>query len=108
MRYVDWPSRLNEYIVAVRDNQFEWGVHDCCTFCAGAITAITDDDTDHMEEFRNKYYTEIESDEALVDIGGGGLVETLTRKFGEPVIGQKGQRGDIGIYENCCGLVIGR
>ena len=108
MRYPDWPNRLNEYIVAVRDNEFEWGVHDCCTFVAGAVTAITDDNVDIMEKFRDKYYTEIQSDEALVDIGGGTLVTALTEKFGEPVIGQRGQRGDIAIYKNCCGLMLGR
>lgn len=39
MRYPDWDIRLADYISAVRDDRFEWGVNDCLTFADGAIKA---------------------------------------------------------------------
>lgn len=108
MRYADWPKRLNDYIHKAQKETFEWGTHDCCTFSAGAVQAILEDSPDYMEEFRGKYDTEIGAYRALKEIGKGTLEEVLTEKFGEPVLGVKGQRGDIAMYENCVGLILGK
>ncbi len=40
-RFADWPSRLAAYIAQRRETAFEWGRHDCVTFAAGAVHAIT-------------------------------------------------------------------
>lgn len=40
-RLPDWPHLLAAYIDATRPLVFAWGVHDCCTFAAGAVLAIT-------------------------------------------------------------------
>lgn len=107
MRYVDWPIRLNKYFMSVKDLKFEYGVHDCCTFSAGAVQAITGED-DLMSEFRGKYSTREESQSVLKSIGAGTLLRTLRKKFGPPVNGASGQRGDIAWYNGACGIVIGR
>lgn len=40
-RLPDWPHLLAAYIDATRSLVFAWGVHDCCTFAAGAVLAVT-------------------------------------------------------------------
>lgn len=106
MRYEDWPPRLNAYVLSVQDKEFDVGVHDCTTFCAGAVEAITG--VDYMEEFRDKYDSMESGEEALKTIGEGGLYKTLTKKFGKSLPGARGQRGDIAYYEGSCGIVLGR
>ena len=108
MRYVDWPSRLNKYIIDAQKLPFVWGESDCCTFAAGAVIAILEDGTDYMEEFRGKYTTEKEAFKALKEFGGGTLAEVLTNKFGEPITAAHAQRGDVVIYDNCVGVAMGR
>lgn len=41
MRIPHWPRVLDEYVQAARGRPFAWGAHDCCTFAAGAVQAIT-------------------------------------------------------------------
>ena len=105
-RYPDWPVRMNEYIAAVRDNSYEWGTHDCCTFSGGCIEAMTGEDP--MEEFRGKYNSEESAIEVLKEIGNVSLYRTLYRKFGKPLRGCYGQIGDLGFYNGNCGIIIGR
>lgn len=40
-RYIDWPERLAAYLAQARPLPFAWGTHDCVTFAAGAVHAIT-------------------------------------------------------------------
>ena len=37
-RLRDWPERLDALLRARADWPFVWGVHDCCTFCADAVS----------------------------------------------------------------------
>jgi len=106
MRYPDWPVRLNKYIIKAEKLEFKLGTHDCCTFAAGAIEAITGEDP--MPEFRNHYDDWKSADDALDEIGYDNLYKTLTKKFGKAVLGQKGQKGDLAFYEGSCGIVLGR
>lgn len=41
MRREDWPERLAEYVESARAQPFAWGTHDCATFAAGAVEAVT-------------------------------------------------------------------
>jgi len=36
-----WARDLEAYMAEVRDVPFAWGSHDCCTFAAGAVEAMT-------------------------------------------------------------------
>jgi len=103
----DWQSRLSEYIGSVRDGglQFQYGKHDCCTFAAGAVEAITG--VDPIPEFRGKYQTEIGSLKALKKLGAGNLEATLDAKFPAQGIAHA-QRGDLVFCEGNLGVVMGR
>jgi len=105
-RFLDWPVRLNEYILEAEKKEFKLGTHDCCTFAAGAIEAMTGEDP--MPEFRGLYNDWQSAEDVLDEVGYDNLYKTLTKKFGKAIIGQKGQKGDLAFYEGSCGIVLGR
>jgi len=37
----DWPERLDAVVEAARHRPFAWGTHDCITFAAACIQAVT-------------------------------------------------------------------
>lgn len=82
------------------------GKHDCCTFVAGAVEAITGQDL--MSEFRGKYDSWKTGLRALKEIGNGALYDTLVAKLGEPLGGQYARKGDVVMYEDSCGISLGR
>jgi len=53
-RLIDWPQRLEAYIQERMHAPFEWGVHDCCRFAAGAVIAVTGEDPMHAFDYRNE------------------------------------------------------
>jgi hypothetical protein len=106
-RVDNWPGKLNEYINATRDNKFEWGTHDCCTWTAGAVKVLTGED--HMLQYMGTYNDKETADELIDSLGYGDLYRALIEIFGPPLEGGAGgQRGDVAFYEGCCGIVIGR
>ena len=40
-RCPDWPKQLHDYIDAVKRRPFDWAAHNCATFAAGAVAAMT-------------------------------------------------------------------
>ena len=96
-----WETALLEYIASVRREPFAWGTHDCCTFSAGAVEAITGEDP--MPEYRGKYDTALGSARAL---DGQSLESVLDDKFEEGPIGFA-QRGDLAWFDDSVGVVAG-
>lgn len=105
MRKKDWPKRLSEYLVSVKDKEFQYGEYDCCIFSAGGIKAVNGEDL--MEGIRGTYSSKKESKTVLKRLEGT-LLQFLKKKLGKPVNGARGQRGDIGWYNGACGIIIGR
>lgn len=105
-RFPDWPVRLNQYLLAVRERSFAYGSYDCCIFVAGAIEAMTG--ADPMPEYRGQYNSVETGKAALRTLGQGTLLKTLYRKFGKPLPGAHGRKGDIAWYNGALGLVLGR
>jgi len=103
-RKADWEARLAAYLEPLRLRAFEWGVHDCCTFAAGAVAAMTD--VDPMPEFRDRYSTAQGSARALKRFGRGTLAATLDAKF-EAVPASLAQRGDIVMSDGLLGICWG-
>lgn len=103
-RLPDWEARLAAYLEPLRTRPFAWGRHDCCTFAAGAVLAMTG--VDPMPEFRGRYTTARGSVRALRRIGAGDLAGTLDRKF-EPVAAALAQRGDIVMIAGLLGICWG-
>lgn len=100
-RVSDWEMRLSAYIADKREEPFAWGRHDCCTFAAGAVEAITGQDP--MPEFRGRYDTALGSVRILE---GKKLEEVLDDKFAEVPI-SFAQRGDLAMLDGCVGVVSG-
>lgn len=93
MRIGGWEARLSGYIEECRHKPFKWGEHDCATFCAGAVLAITGEDL--FAPFRGLYADE-ESAGAIVAEWADGDYETLiTSIIGEPKAVGFANRGDV-------------
>jgi hypothetical protein len=103
-RKPDWEARLAAYLEPLRARAFAWGRHDCCTFAAGAVMAMTG--VDPMPEFRGRYSTAIGSARALRYLGRGDLAATLDGKF-EAVAPALAQRGDIVMSSGLLGICWG-
>lgn len=103
-RLPDWEARLAAYLDPLRLRPFAWGSHDCCTFVAGAVVAMTT--VDPMAEFRGRYTTARGSVRALRKLGAGTLAGTLDRKF-EAVDAALAQRGDIVMSGGLLGICFG-
>jgi hypothetical protein len=103
-RKPDWEARLAAYLEPMRARAFAWGKHDCCTFTAGAVEAMTG--VDPMPEFRGKYRSAAGSTRALRRIGGGDLPRTLDMKF-QQIPASLAQRGDIIMHDGLLGICLG-
>jgi len=100
-RVSTWEYLLSRYIISIRKQPFAWGTHDCCTFSAGAVEAMTGEDP--MPEFRGKYDTALGSARVL---DGRSLEQVIDEKFEETPIGFA-QRGDLALFDDCVGVVAG-
>ncbi len=103
-RKPDWEARLAAYLEPLRARQFAWGRHDCCTFSAGAVEAMTG--VDPMPEFRGVYRSAASSVRALRKIGAGDLARTLDGKF-RSVTPSLAQRGDLVMHNGLLGSLLG-
>ncbi len=104
-RLPDWEARLAAYLEPLRTRPFDWGRHDCCTFAAGAVLAMTG--VDAMTEFRGRYRTRIGSLRALTRIGAGTLAATIDAKFVRVPV-TLAQRGDLVMAGGLMGVNWGR
>jgi hypothetical protein len=98
MRYPDWPDRLNQYIAEHQGKLFRLGVFDCCKFTLGAVEAMTG--MDYLPEYSGPR-------EAVALLEEKPLDERLAEVF-KPVHPAMAQQGDIGYFEEACGIVLGR
>lgn len=103
-RLPDWEARLAAYLEPLRMRPFQWGRHDCCTFSAGAVEAMTG--TDPMPEFRGRYSTAIGSARVLRRFGAGDLAATMDRKFVR-LPASLARRGDIVMTTGLLGVCLG-
>ena len=76
----DWPERLDALLRERAEWTFVWGVHDCCTFCADAVLAITGEDV--MGTLRQRYQTAFEALGLTQELGG--LKAAVSSLLGEP------------------------
>jgi hypothetical protein len=101
-RLPDWEERIIRYLEPLHATPFAWGQHDCCTFAAGAVEAMTG--VDPMPEFRGHYSTKRGSVCALRRFGAGTLAKTLDTKF-ERVPVNLAHRGDLVMTSGGLGLL---
>lgn len=67
-RLRDWPERFNALVQSHAHTPFDWGAHDCCTFAADAVQAITGQDV--MAGLRASYSSALSATNVLARLGG--------------------------------------
>jgi hypothetical protein len=93
-RLPGWPARLIACVEAARDRPFAWGSHDCCTFAADCIQAVTGEDV-RARAGIGPYDNARVARKAL---GRGGLKGLATRLLGEPLaFPAHAGRGDVAL-----------
>lgn len=103
-RFEDWPRRLSDYLSAMKDVPFEWGVNDCILFAAKGYESMTG--IDYYSQYL-PYSNEAEA-KAILESNGGfeGIIganigpghrNILKAKRGDPVL--------LKIPNFTCGLV---
>lgn len=91
-RREDWPERLFALIEARRSTPFEWAVHDCCSFAAAAVEAMTG--ANPIADL--EWHDELSALRLLKDHGG---IEALAaERLGEQVAPAFAQRGDVVLH----------
>jgi hypothetical protein len=91
-RVSNWPSALLDVISKASATPFDWGSHDCVTFAADCVRAITGADplADLPPWASAKQGLRVIAD-------AGGMPAALSARFGEPIPPAFAQRGDIGL-----------
>ena len=93
-RYENWAHRLLNYLATVTREPFEWGSHDCVTFCADCVKAMTGGDP--IQEIRGTWSTQRTAFKAMMEYGGTVDLAELCKKVGLTEIEVvRAQRGDI-------------
>lgn len=87
-RFEDWPSRLAAAVDAARGRPFDWVTHNCATFCAGCVHAITG--VDHGPAFAALHTSAHGAMRASAQ-----LMEAVSARLGGPIAAAFAQRGDV-------------
>lgn len=95
MRRNDWQERFAAYLRARREMPFAWGTHDCCTFAAGAVEAISG--RNPMAAIA-PYADERTAARMVRD--AGGLTPLASSLLGDPVTPLLAAVGDVVLLEN--------
>jgi hypothetical protein len=103
-RKKDWLNALYAQINDFNSKTFEWGTHDCCTFAAGCVLAVTG--VDKMASYRGGYSTKQGATKKLNR--AGGMEAALTKELGEPLQNiLLAQRGDVVCFTSTLGDTAG-
>jgi hypothetical protein len=103
----NWLAALYVQLEAFNEKPFEWGSHDCCTFAADCVLAMTGED--RMVTHRGGYKTAIGATRKMARLGG--MEATITSVLGEPIAPAFAQRGDVVCFTSplgdTCGVCVG-
>ena len=107
-RHVDWPSRLNLYLIDVQkripNGELDYITLDCCRFVADGVVAMTG--TDLFKKYRKRYKSKIGAARVLKRLGG--LRTALGSILGEEIHKAMACHGDIVFWDGACGWCLGR
>ncbi len=99
-RRPDWPERMAAVIERAMNQPFCWGTHDCVTFAADVVVAISD--VDPLAGLRGRWHTERGA--ARILRGMGGLHAAWTGALGEPLSSPlMAGRGDVALVRQAVG-----
>ena len=102
-RLPDWRARLGAHIAAHRVRPFAYGAHDCATFAAGAVQAVTGSDP---APGLAGYTTRTDGIRRLRRSGLEDHVAVVASRFAEIPTAQA-QQGDLAVIEAAGGLSLG-
>lgn len=103
-RTENWPEKLLEQVDLARSAPFAWGAHDCCTFAADCVLAMTG--VDPMERFRGRYSSAAGAVKAGAKAGHATLADLWSAALPEISPALAG-RGDVVMFLSVEGLAIG-
>lgn len=95
LRHADWAVHLSAHVQAARAQPFVWGQHDCCSFAANAVLAMTG--CDPMAVLRGRYTNGRDATRLLRELGG--LRQAVTDRLGDPVKPVHAGRGDVVLFD---------
>ena len=101
-RVEDWPERLLALVEEHRQQPFQWGKNDCCTFAGEAVARMTG--ADLLADVRGRYNSARSAAVVMARVGGLGayLGERLP-----PVAPKLARRGDVVMFESIEGPALG-
>ena len=102
-RLPDWRARLGAHIAAHRTRPFAYGEHDCATFAAGAVQAVTGSDP---AAGLTGYTTRAGGLRRLRRNGLEDHVAFVASRFAEIAVAQA-QQGDLAVIEAAGALSLG-
>ena len=102
-RLPDWRARLGAHIAAHRTRPFGYGAHDCATFAAGAVQAVTGSDP---AAGLTGYTTRAGGLRRLRRHGFDDHVAVVAGRFAESPVAWA-QQGDLAVIEAAGGLSLG-
>ena len=102
-RLPDWRTRLSVHIAAHRIRPFAYGEHDCATFAAGAVQAVTGSDP---AAGLTGYTTRAGGLRRLRRNGLEDHVAFVASRFAEIPVALA-QQGDLAVIEAAGGLSLG-
>jgi len=93
-----WQSALSQECARARESMFTWGSHDCVTFAADCVLAMTG--FDPLGDWRGAYDSEIGAGRLLVARGHGSLEDAIAERLGPPLsnVARMG-RGDVALVD---------
>lgn len=105
-RRPDWEDRLQNYLF--KRNRvvpvFKYGQMDCAIWAAGAIRALTGHDLAYG--VRRTYNSPASAVRVLLDLGYKSVEDAMDKHF-EVIPPAMAHRGDIALYDESLGVVIG-
>jgi len=99
-RREDWPLRLNDVIEAARGRPFDWVTHNCATFCAAGVAAMTGEDL--APAFAGLHASAPDAARASTR-----LADEVTARLGAPVAPAWARRGDVVLVQNDGRVLLG-
>jgi hypothetical protein len=87
-----WPTALMTTVAAAQPRPFDWGVHDCVTFAADCVRAMTG--ADPLADLPG-WASARQALRVIHDLGG--MEAALSARLGEPIAPAFAQRGDLGL-----------
>ncbi len=101
-----WEGALADMVDAARARPFAWGRHDCLTWAADCVAAMTGVGTD--EPWRGSYRTARGAIRVLRRMGHRTVADAVTSRLGAPLASPlMAQRGDILSDGEAMGVCVG-